>query len=75
MKKLKIFLLHFLVFIIGAIGIGIYVFYRLAHSSNGVDLGGIIVMPAVILVYIVIFGIFCIISLISWFLIVYFRNR
>ena len=75
MKKLKIFLYHLLVFILGSAGIIVYVFNRLASPSSGAGLGGIIVMPAVVLIYIVIFGIFCVISLLIWLLMAYFRNR
>lgn len=75
MKKLKIFLYHLLVFVIGSAGIAVYVFNRLASPSSGAGLGGVIVMPAITLIYIVVFGILCLISLISWLLISYFRNR
>ncbi len=75
MKKFKIFIWHLLAFIIGSAGIVVYVFNRLASPSSGVGLGGIIVMPAVALIYIVVFGVLCIISLITWLLAAYFRNR
>ena len=75
MKKLKIFLYHLLVFILGSAGIVVYVFNRLASPSSNAGLGGIIVMPAIILVYIVVFGVFCVISLSIWLLVAYFRNR
>ena len=75
MKKLKIFIYHLLVFVIGSAGIVIYIFNRLASPSSGLGLGGIIVMPAIALIYVVVFGILCLISLISWLLIAYFRNR
>jgi len=75
MKKLKIFLYHLLVFVLGSAGIVVYVFNRLASPSSKAGLGGLIVMPAIVLIYIVVFGILCIISLITWLLIAYFRNR
>ncbi|MEK7630100.1 MAG: hypothetical protein AAB432_01815 [Patescibacteria group bacterium] len=75
MKKFKIFIYHLVVFILGSIGITAYVFNRLSSSKSKAGLGGIIVMPAVTLVYIVAFGILCIISLLVWFLIAYLRGR
>ena len=75
MKKLKIFLYHILVFIVGSVGIVVYVFNRLASPSSGAGLGGLIVMPAVVLIYIFVFGVLCVISLITWLLIAYFRDR
>ncbi|OGN01220.1 MAG: hypothetical protein A3I26_02105 [Candidatus Yanofskybacteria bacterium RIFCSPLOWO2_02_FULL_43_10] len=75
MKKLKIFLYHLLVFILGSAGIVVYVFSRLASPSSGAGLGGIIVMPAIITVYIAAFGFLCTISFVTWLLIVYFRSR
>jgi len=75
MKKLKIFLYHLLVFVLGSAGIIVYVFNRLAFPSSGAGLGGIIVMPAIILVYAVVLGVLCVISLIIWLLAAHFRNR
>ena len=75
MKKLKIFLYHIMVFIVGSVGIVVYVFNRLASPSSGAGLGGLIVMPAVVLIYIFVFGVLCVISLITWLLIAYFRDR
>ena len=75
MKKLKIFLYHILVFIVGSVGIVVYVFNRLASPSSGAGLGGLIVMPAVVLIYIFVFGVLCVTSLITWLLIAYFRDR
>ena len=71
MKKRSIFLYHLAGFILGSIGIAVYLFYHL--SSAGV--GGIIAMPAIALVYVVAFGILCIISLLVFLLIAYIRNR
>jgi hypothetical protein len=59
MSKLKIFIYHLLVFIFGSTGIIAYIFYRLSSLSGEASVGGIIVMPAVMLVYVVAFGIFC----------------
>ena len=75
MKKLKIFLYHLLVFILGSAGIVVYVFNRLASPSSKAGLGGLIVMPAIVIVYIIIFGVFCMISMLIWFLVAYLRNR
>ena len=75
MKKVKVFLYHLLVFVLGSAGIIAYVFNRLATPSSGAGLGGLIVMPAVALIYVVVFGVFCVISLIIWLLTAYFRNR
>ena len=35
-------------------------------SSPRAGLGGVIIMPAVALIYVGVFGIFCIISLVTW---------
>lgn len=75
MKRTKIFLYHLLIFVVGSIGIVVYVFNRLATSSSGAGIGGVVVMPAVMVVYIVVFGVLCLISLFVWFLVSYFRNR
>ena len=75
MKKLKIFLYHLLVFILDSAGIVVYVFNRLASPSSNAGLGGIIVMPAIVIVYVIVFGVFCIISMLIWFLVAYFHNR
>lgn len=75
MKKLKIFIWHLIVFILGSVGIIVYVFNRLASPSSNAGLGGLIVMPAVTLIYIVVLGIFCVISLVIWLLMACFRNR
>ena len=73
MKKSKIFLYHLLVFILGSVGLAVYVFSHLSKGKAG--LGGVIVMPAIILVYIVGFGILCLISLAIWLLINRIRSR
>lgn len=73
MNKLKIVIWHLAAFIAGAAGIAGYVVIRLSAPSAG--LGGVIVMPAIMLVYVVAFGIFCTISLAVWLGIAYFRNR
>ena len=75
MKKTKVFIYHLLTFIIGSIGIVIYVFNRLASPTSEAGLGGVIVMPAIVLIYVAAFGILCAISLIVWLLITYLRNR
>ncbi|HZX01069.1 MAG TPA: hypothetical protein VFE87_01600 [Candidatus Paceibacterota bacterium] len=75
MKKTKVFIYHLVTFILGSIGIVIYVFTRLASPTSEAGLVGVIVMPAIVLIYMVIFGILCAISLIIWLLIAYFRNR
>ncbi|OGM97469.1 MAG: hypothetical protein A2735_01920 [Candidatus Yanofskybacteria bacterium RIFCSPHIGHO2_01_FULL_41_21] len=75
MKKAKIFIYHFIVFVLGSLSIIVYVFYHLASPSSKAGLGGVIVMPVVALIYVTIFGILCIISLIIWILVAYFRGR
>ncbi len=75
MKKLKIFLYHLAVFILGSVSIAVYVFYRLASPGSEAGLGGLIVMPVVALIYVFVFGILCVISLLVWLLVAYFRNR
>lgn len=75
MKKLKIFIYHLLVFILGSVGIVAYVFSRLASPASKAGLGGIIIMPAVALIYVVVFGILCAISLLAFFLIAYVKKR
>jgi len=73
MKKLKIFTIHLLVFLLGSVGIIAYVSLRLTSREAG--LGGVIVMPAVTLIYVVVFGILCLISLGAWLLVVCLRNN
>lgn len=75
MKKIKIFSYHLVVFILGSVGIIAYVFYRLTSPTSGAGLGGVIVMPAVVLIYVIVFGILCAISLLVWLLINYLRNK
>lgn len=75
MKKLKIFLCHLLVFILGSAGIAIYTLYYLTSPASKAGLGGIFAMPAIILIYIIVFGILCLISLLAWLLIAYLRGR
>ena len=75
MKKTKIFLYHFLVFIAGSIGLVVYVFKRLTSLSGGAGLGGVIVMPVMILIYVIVFGILCIISYALFVLVSHLRNR
>ena len=75
MKKPKIFLYHLMVFLIGSVGIVVYIFNRLASPSNGAGLGGAIAMPVIAFVYVVGFGFLCLISLVIWLLVAYFGNR
>lgn len=75
MKKIKIFIYHFAVFILGSVGIVAYVFYRLSSPTSKVGIGGIIIMPAVALIYVVVFGILCVISFIVWLLVDYLRSK
>lgn len=75
MKKTKIFLYHLLVFIAGSVGLSVYVFNRLATPSSGAGVGGVIVMPVIALVYIVTFGILCMISYAICGLVAYLRSR
>lgn len=74
MKKLNIFLGHLAVFIVGSIGIALYVFTRLGLARDA-GIGGIIVMPVVALIYTVAFGMLCSISLSVWLLIAVIRRR
>ena len=75
MKKLKIIIYHFVVFILGSIGIIAYVFYRLSSPASKAGLGGVIVMPAAALIYVVVFGILCAISLFIWLVVAFIRDR
>ena len=69
MSKLKISLYHLLVFVVGSIAVVAYVFYRLTFFTGGAGLVGIIVMPAVVLIYVFVFGALCVISLVAWLLV------
>ncbi len=75
MTKLKIFIYHLVIFVVGSAGIVAYVFYRLSSPSGNAGLGGIIIMPAVVLIYVVVFGILCLISLAVWLLVKYLRRK
>lgn len=72
--RVKLTLYHLAVFITGAVGILVYVFTRLG-PARGAGVGGAIVMPVVALVYVVAFGILCLLSLAVWLLAAYVRNR
>ena len=75
MPKLKIFLYHLLFFILGSVGIAVYVFERFTAPGSAVGLGGIIAMPAIILIYVAAFGILCFVSFLIWLLVFYLRAR
>ena len=73
MKKLKIFLYHLFVFILGAVGLGIYFAYKISALPERDGLVGMALLPIAV-VYIVGFGILCLISLASWLIIAYFKG-
>ncbi len=75
MKKLKIVLYHLAVFILGSVGIAVYTLYYLTSPASKAGLGGILAMPAIILIYVIVFGILCLISLLAWLLVAYLRGR
>lgn len=60
---LKIFLLHLAVFLLGSAAIGIYAYSRFPEFVENTGLGGVIVGPVILSLYIIIFGILCLISL------------
>ncbi len=62
MKKSKIFLLHALVFVAGSGAIAAYFFYTIKNLSPEAALAGIALLPVGV-VYIIGFGILCLISL------------
>lgn len=72
MKKSKIIIYHLVIFIAGSCGIIIYLFSKLASDGG---LGGVVVMPVIILVYTVAYGILCAISLGISLLVSYIRNK
>lgn len=73
MSKLNIVLAHLAIFVAGSVGIALYAFARLTSPASG--LGGVIVMPAVILIYVVAFALLCSLSLIMWLLVALVRGR
>jgi hypothetical protein len=73
-KKLNIFLYHLAVFILGSLALVAYVFIHLATPESGAGVAGVIVMPVIALVYVVAFGILCLISLAAFLLIAYLRR-
>lgn len=75
MKTLKIFLCHLAVFIFGSVGIVAYIFYHLSLSTGNANPGVIIAMPVIAFVYIVGFGILCLVSLAIFLLVFYLRAR
>ena len=75
LNNLKIFLYHLGVFIAGSVGIAAYVLVRLSSPTSAAGLGGVIAMPAIILIYVAAFGILCVISLAAWLLVAYIRRR
>lgn len=72
MKRRKILLYHFDVFVLGSIGIVAYVFQRLTSPAS---VGGVVAMPVIAFVYVIGFGILCAISLSLWLFIGYLRRR
>ena len=75
MKALKIFLYHLLVFVLGSIGLGVYFYFKMAKLAGTIGLGAIIIAPAVFLIYVYVFGIICLVSLIIWLVVSCFRSR
>jgi len=73
-KKLKILTYHFVVFVLGSIGLSAYVFKHLASQKSVAGVGGAVVAPVIAFVYIVGFGILCLISLGIFLIIAHFRH-
>ena len=74
MKKLKIFIYHLIVFVLGSIGLVIYTFINLGSPKNAGGVGGVIAMPVIAFFYIVLFGILCLISLLFFLLFTYLKR-
>lgn len=67
----KIVLYHLGAFLLGAVGIALYFFVKV--SAGGVALG--IVGPVIAVVYVVGFGVLCVVSLIFFSVLHHFRKR
>ncbi len=63
--KRKIFLYHLLVFLCGGGGIAIYFFYTIKNLPPEAALAGIALLPVGV-VYVVGFGMLCLLSLALW---------
>lgn len=72
MKRRKILLYHFGVFVLGSIGIVAYVLQRLTSPAS---VGGVVAMPVIAFVYVTAFGILCAISLSLWLFIGYLQRK
>lgn len=74
MTKKKVFTYHLVFFLIGALGIGAYFFWKIAALEGAAGLTSIVLLP-VAFVFIVAFGIFCGISCAIWTLISFLIRR
>lgn len=74
MKKRKIFLYHFLVFVAGAVALATYFTYKISHLPSEAAPAVIALVP-IALIYVIGFGILCLISLSLWLLVAYLKNR
>ena len=72
MKKRKIFLYHFLVFVAGAVALSLYFTYKISHLPPEAAPAVIALVPIGI-TFIIGFGIFCLISLSLWLLVAYLK--
>lgn len=72
---LKIFFLHLAVFLLGSAAIGIYAYSRFPAFVENTGLGGVIVGPVILFLYIIIFGILCLFSLAIVLAVSFIRRR
>lgn len=72
---LKIFFLHLAVFLLGGAAIGIYAYSRFPAFVENTGLGGIIVGPVILFLYIIIFGILCLLSLVTVLAVAFIRRH
>jgi hypothetical protein len=75
MKRSRILRYHPFGFLLGAVGIALYLLYKISPLSGGSGAAMTIVGPVIGVVYIVGFGILCGISLVVFLLIDYFHKK
>ncbi len=75
MNKLKIVLYHLGVFVVGSIGIAVYTLLYFTSPASNAGLGGVFALPAIVLIYLILFGILCAVSLVIWLLVALVHDR
>jgi hypothetical protein len=70
----KTILYHFAMFFAGVLVIAVYFFQKISSLNGAEGLAGVVLLPAA-MVYVVAFGIVCIISCALWLGVAYIKSR